>query len=412
MSLNTSKWLRPALINLNIVALLGCVLRYKIAFSLPFLDQKHLLHSHSHFSFGGWVSHALMVLMIEYLFRTGKMDAYKKYAKWLIINLVCAYGMLVSFTIQGYGLFSITFSTVSIAVAFMFGISYWIDLNKLDNGSIASKWFKAAIFFNMFSSLGAFSLSLMMATHTIHQNWYLASIYFFLHFQYNGWFFFVCMGLMSQYLLRLGVISNTNHKVFALFAISCIPAYFLSALWLPIPIWVYIIVALAALAQVFGWILFVKEMYTKRVLLRETISKQAKMLLIISAAALTIKLILQIGSVYPPLSNLAFSFRPIVIGYLHLVLLGVITVFLIGYSVSQNFIILNKSAYTGIFIFVLGIFLNEIILMFQGVNALRYESLPYSNEALIGAALVMFTGLFILNVSQFKGNKPLIEKIE
>ena len=409
---NTHKWLRPALINLNIVAFLGCILRYKIAFSLPFLDQKHLLHSHSHFSFSGWISQALMILMVEHLLRSGKMDSYKKHGKWLILNLVCAYGMLVTFTIQGYGLFSITFSTLSIATAFIFGISYWLDLNKHDKKSIASKWFKAGIFFNMFSSLGAFSLSIMMATHIIHQNWYLASIYFFLHFQYNGWFFFVCMGLMTQYLVIFGVNFNAMKKVFALFAISCIPAYFLSALWLPIPTWVYIIVALAAFAQVFGWILFVKEMYVKRVLLKDNISKPAKILFFISAVALSIKLLLQIGSVYPPLSNLAFSFRPIVIGYLHLVLLGVITVFLIGYIVSHKFISLNKYAFSGIFIFVVGIFLNEIILMFQGVNALRYESLPYSNEALIGAAMLMFTGLFVLNVSQFSSNKLLVEKTE
>ena len=50
-----SKWLRISLFNLMLVAFLGMILRYKILFSLPFLDQKHLLHAHSHFAFSGWV---------------------------------------------------------------------------------------------------------------------------------------------------------------------------------------------------------------------------------------------------------------------------------------------------------------------------------------------------------------------
>ena len=340
-----------------------------------------------------------MVLMVDHLFRIGNVDAYKKYAKWLISNLVCAYGMLITFTVQGYGVFSITFSTLSIVIAFIFGITYWKDLNKIDPDNHAFKWFKAGIFFNMLSSLGTFSLSVMMATHNVDQNWYLASVYFFLHFQYNGWFFFASFGLITQYLLRIGLNPGILKQVFRMFAFSCIPAYFLSVLWLPIPTWMFVIVVIAALSQVIGWVIFIKQIILKKYLIKEFITKPARLILGISAFALSIKLLLQLGSVYPPLSTLAFGFRPIVIGYLHLVLLGVITVFLIGYMVLNNLIRPNKVAFTGISVFIIGIFINEIILMFQGVNALRYESLPYSNEALMGAALIMFTGLFILNIS-------------
>lgn len=401
MSTKTHRWIKPTLINLNIVALIGVILRYKIAFSLPFIDQKHLLHGHSHFSFCGWISQALMVLMIEHLVRRGFHNAYKKYTKWLIINLICAYGMLITFTLQGYGLFSITFSTLSIAVAFIFGVNYWKDLNLTDKHGVAAQWFKAGIFFNLLSSLGAFSLSIMMASHGINQNWYLASIYFFLHFQYNGWFFFVCMGLFTQFLLKLNVGHKTMKQVFNLFAFSCLPAYFLSALWLPLPSWVYLIVALAAAAQVIGWIVFVVEISKKIQVIKQHISPLATTILGISATALTIKLFLQLGSVYPPLSTLAFGFRPIVIGYLHLVLLGVISIFLIGYMVSEKILYVNNATKAGIKIFIFGVILNETILMLQGINALRFENLPYANEALIGTALIMFIGLFALNISQY-----------
>ncbi len=56
------KWIKICFINLLIVALLGVTLRYKIAFSLPFVDQKHLLHGHSHFAFAGWITQIIQVV--------------------------------------------------------------------------------------------------------------------------------------------------------------------------------------------------------------------------------------------------------------------------------------------------------------------------------------------------------------
>ena len=67
MHSSRKKWLQFSLFNLMLVALLGVTLRYKIAFSLPFIDQQNLLHGHSHFAFAGWVTQALMTLLVGYL---------------------------------------------------------------------------------------------------------------------------------------------------------------------------------------------------------------------------------------------------------------------------------------------------------------------------------------------------------
>ena len=130
MSFKCNFWLKFSLINLLIVALLGLLMRYKIGFEFPFLDQKHLQHSHSHFAFTGWISHTLMVLMILFLENKTKHTANvltDKYTKILTANLICAYGMLVSFIIQGYGLISIIFSTASLFVACVFAYFYFQD---------------------------------------------------------------------------------------------------------------------------------------------------------------------------------------------------------------------------------------------------------------------------------------------
>ena len=396
------KWLRLAILNLNIIALIGIILRYKIAFSLPIVDQKHLLHGHSHFAFSGWVSQVLMTLLVAFLYQKGKTGAFKKYAGFLLANVITAYGMLISFPLQGYGLFSISFSTLNIFVSYFFAIVFWKDLNSLKSNSVSHLWFKAALLFNALSSFGAFSLAIMMANHFIHQSWYLSSVYYFLHFQYNGWFFFACVGLLIDKLELLNIHSKTYKTIFLLFFISCFPAFFLSALWMPIPFWIYILVVAAALAQVIGWVLLLKVMYQHHAHLNKSISLAGKCLLSLAAFALSIKLLLQLGSTYPSLSTLAFGFRPIIIGYLHLVLLGVITLFIIGYMVTKGFVSMKRKSLVGICIFVTGIIFNEILLMEQGLEGFEYEIIPYSGELLLVAAGIMFSGILLFLISQFQ----------
>ena len=390
------KWISIAFINLLIVALLGVIMRYKIAYYLPIIEQSNFLHAHSHFAFSGWVTQILMVLMWAFLYNYLPAVSLKKY-NWLIIaNLSSAYGMLVSFTWDGYGIISILFSTLSIFVSWLFTVIFCIDINKIKIKIISAYWFKAALLFGVFSSIGAFFLSYMMANNIQHPTWFLASTYYFLHFQYNGWFFFACMGLLSEQLNKSNISFSLQKKVFWLFASSCIPAYFLSALWLPIPSWVYILVVLAAVAELLGWIFILKPILYNKPAVFENLPGQTKWLFILPAVALSIKLLLQLGSTIPSLSKLAFGFRPVVIGYLHLMFLGVISLFIIGFCKMNQFIITLRAGNTGIIIFVSGIILNEILLMIQGLSYMNYRSLPYINELLLGAAICMFCGVLLL----------------
>ena len=331
MALNIKFWLKISLINLCIVAILGLLMRYKIGFEFPYLDQKHLQHSHSHFAFAGWLAHTLMVLMV-YFIQT-KIADFKgnKYNTIIIANLICSYGMLISFIIQGYGLVSIALSTASILVSYIFAYRFIKDLKILDDDLLAKNWFKAALFFNVISSLGTFYLAYMMATKNVVQDWYLSSIYYYLHFQYNGWFFFACMGLAFGFLNLRKSEHSFYETSFKLFAIACVPAYFLSTLWLDLPLWIYIITVIAALVQVYAWFKFLPILLKTRKNVLESYSPLLRYILVFVSFALSIKLLLQLGSTVPIISQLAFGFRPIVIAYLHLILLGIITLFLLFY---------------------------------------------------------------------------------
>jgi len=134
---STKKWIQVALINFCVVALAGVTMRYKINFALPVVNQKYLLHGHSNFAFVGWVAMALMILMVRYLVRNNVPTSYKKYNWILIAEVIASYAMFISFIIQGYALWSITFSTITILISYFFIFFYWKDLNKVNDAGFS-----------------------------------------------------------------------------------------------------------------------------------------------------------------------------------------------------------------------------------------------------------------------------------
>jgi hypothetical protein len=399
MNVSLRKWLTVSFLNLFLVAFLGVILRYKIAFYLPFVNQKYVLHSHSHFAFSGWITQTLMILLVYYLSLKIGEQVFKRYRWLLYANVITAYGMLISFIVQGYAFFSIGFSSLSIVVSWFFAVFYWKDLNRIIGDKVSHLWFKAALTFSVISSIGTFGLAYMMVNKTMDSDWYLVLIYYYLHFQYNGWFFFAGMGLLVSKLEKIPASVKDLKAAFLFFCFACTPAYFLSVLWIPLGNIIYGIVIAAVIAQLVGWVLMVKVFIKNMKFISQQFSKYGKILLLLSAIAFTVKLLLQSGSIHPELSQLSYGFRPIIIGYLHLVLLAVTSIFIVGYIFSFNLVPVTKALSTGVFIFVVGVIINELLLMVQGVAGLTYNSVPYINILLLIAALILATGIGIMFIS-------------
>lgn len=399
------KYVNFSLFNLAIVALFGVIMRYKIGFEFPLFDQKNLQHAHSHFAFAGWISHSLMLLIINLLFKSQHHKQIKRYIQILNANLFCAYGMLISFAVQGYGPVSIFFSTATILVSYYFAYCYFKDIRKLPIELKGKNWFSAAIIINVLSSLGTFVLAYMMTTKNIPQNWYLTSIYYYLHFQYNGWFFFACAGLFFNRIYHLVPGYKEDKQVFTLFAVSCVPAYFLSTLWLKIPIWLYVIVIIASILQFIAWLRLVDNFRKHIPQFKEKTSVFIKYLVYFIALALTVKLALQLFSTIPYISKLAFGFRTIIIAYLHLVLLAIISVFILAYMFQTRTILPGRFTMYSMIIFTIGIILNEFILLIQGVASFSYTLIPYGNEALFVVALILFFGVAMMLIGNLRARR-------
>jgi len=213
------------------------------------------------------------------------------------------------------------------------------------------------------------------------------------------------MGLLSDWLMAYGISAARLKNVYRLFAIACLPAYLLSVLWLRLPFWVYSVVIAAVLLQIAAWIIMLRLIRPALGRIKNGIPVVAQRVLLLSAIAVTIKLFLQAGSVIPSLSDMAFGFRPIVIGYLHLVLLGMISLFIAGYVIAEKYVPVTKLTIAGLTLFVLGILFNEILLMIQGAADLRYVSVPYVNGLLLLVALLLFAGITVFNYGMQKSLK-------
>ncbi|MFD1629404.1 hypothetical protein [Pseudopedobacter beijingensis] len=392
-------WCKIALFNLTLVALYGVLMRYKIAFDFPFFEQKNLLHAHSHFAFSGWINHLLYIGL--FLIIKNKLSAagHKKYKLLIGANLIAAFGMLIFFTRQGYGNISIIFSTFSIIIAVVYAWLFIRDTRALSAVLPARAWAVAGLLLNIVSAAGPLSLGYMMATKHIQQDIYLASVYYYLHFQYNGWFFFGAMALVIHSLPK---IDTAFQRYFRWFLMTIIPTFQLSILWVKLPVWLYSIAVFAALMQLIAWLAMLTKIKSSFWEKRTNAPKSIVLLFYISAIAITIKFVLQAISVIPQLSHFVFGMRSIVIAYLHLVLLGGFSLFFMGYMLANKWVYLNKLAIVTICLFVIGVIVNEILLGIQGFASFFLMLVPYVNELLFIAAIMLFGGALGMFLSQIR----------
>lgn len=410
-NLRLRRWALISFSNLTVVAALGLSLRYKGAFYFPAVNYKYLLNAHSHFAFSGWITTALFVGMLYIRARSGE-EVRKEY-RWLFwFNQLASLGMLISFMVQGYGPVAIFFSALSVAFSYGFAFCYWRDLRRCLLPPIVVMTLRLALVFLVLSSAGPYLLAYSMAHRLGNMTFYYNSIYLYLHFQYNGWFSFGVMGLFFWMLHSRGVdVGRPGFRVFVgLMGAACVPAYGLSLLWMGPPAWLRVLAASAALMQVAALMVLLFMIRGLRLgfggrqfgLVGRPILREpgegwmgpAGLLVSLSMLSFVIKLSLQALSVVPALGSFAFSFRPVIIGYLHLVVLGFISFFLLGFFIQTGLLSEPRgAAYWGLSFFIIGVIGNELVLLVQSglaMGSVAWTAAPYY---LLAVAALMFVGL-------------------
>lgn len=369
-------------------ALLGLFLRIQFLYPTPGVVYTNFLHAHSHTMFLGWVFNALY-----FIFVTSLISKNQKFYTWLFMMLqALVIGMMISFPIQGYGVISIVLSTLHTIGALVFIISFYRD--TANDQRLAVIFARIALVFFAMSAAGPFALGFLMANGLGHTQWYYFAVYYYLHFQYNGFFLFGVIALFILVLERnkIQFDASAMRSGTGWLAIATVPAYFLSVLWAQPGITYNIIAGVAALIQLYAAYVFVRVILDLKHI--DPISKTYRFYGGVVLICFILKVILQFASAFPSIAALTIQLRPVVIAYLHLVMLGIITLSLLLWYVDVQRIDFRTTR--GVFALFLFSFLGmELCLVFQPWWSLLIpSSMPSSSLSILffSALMVVATG--------------------
>lgn len=368
-NVNLQKHLKLAITYFFVVALMGIVLRALFVFPLP-INYKFLLHAHSHLALLGWIYIALTTLIYKlFLPNNEKVKAYQRIFIFTNITII---GMTVTFPFQGYAFFSIIFSTLFLFASYFFCWFVTKNVSAEIKDRFSWRFIKASLFYLAFSSIGPWSLGLIMTTIGTDSIWYSNAIYFYLHFQYNGWFISALLGILFSILENNGVKFDLkkSNRFYLLFHFATILTLFLSFLWSKPPVLIYIVAFVGVIIQIVAFYHLYRLL--EPVANVHTIFDSTSILLVrIASLMLLIKLVLQSLSFLPFFAPIAFEFRDFVIGYLHLVLLGIIAPTLFAFLHHYKLLRIPRfflELYFGTFV------ITEILIFYKGIAL--WASLP------------------------------------
>jgi len=392
----SSSLLRISFLNFGILAIMGLWLR-GYTFIPGVIPYKFLLHAHSHFAFSGWVTPILLWLVLRY-FSSATAEIKRSRLRILMLALIVScYGMLLSFPFQGYGAISIFFSTLSIVAGFYLSILLWKTTNK-EKARLSVRFLRAGLIYLCVSSIGPFATGPLIAMGKSGSPLYFDAIYFFLHFQYNGWFSFALYALFVRLLEQNGCMSNSR-KAFNLLHLSCAPLFLLSTLWTEHPIILNIIGGGAAAAQLIGIFFLVADLWNM------PLPGLTKTLTRFACLALLIKVILQLASALPIVAELASHTRDFVIAYLHLVLLGFISCGCFALLLLKEKTMLTKLMTKAIYMFLGAFVTTEILVIIKGIPSLQ---MPMQISGLLFGFSTLFPlSIGLMNAIVWKRAAPL-----
>ncbi len=360
--INTKKHTNIALGYFFLAALLGIFLRLFFVTSIP-ANYRFIVHTHSHIALLGWVYVALTTLIYHLYFSgTGKAPVYRRIFWFTQFTLL---GMLLSFPFQGYALFSIIFSTLFLIASYFFAWFVIKHIPEHHKSTWSFRCVKAAIWYMVFSSIGPWALGGIMSTLGSTSIWYKLAIYFYLHFQYNGWFILALTGFLFYFLEKHDLMpgKKTLKKFFFLINSSILLTFFLSVLWTKPHFIYYLLAGAGAIVQVWAFFHLFRILKKRAGELKKIFSPFTGFLLKLTAVLLLAKILMQLLSGIPFFADLAFRYNDFVIGYLHWVFLGVVSIALFAFQKATNLLKVSSPVFG---IYFTGFILSEILLFYRG----------------------------------------------
>jgi hypothetical protein len=345
-------------------SLFGVMMRYYFVGELPFFTYKHLLHAHSHLALLGW---GYLLIMGYYVFNFCTDPKRIKIYKWMLfINIVAGLGMMLSFPIQGYGTFSILFSSIQLFSSYYFAIQILKDLKSYKNQSWA-RMMKFSIFWMLLSTLGLLAIGPVGAILGKNHPLYYMSVQWFLHLQFSGWFTYSVFGILIHYLDKKGKkIQIPTYQEWILH-LSVLMTYALSVSWsTPIPI-LTPTNSLGVILQSIAYFGILKLIIQSSFPGLKFPSQWAERLLYFGIISLVAKALVMALLVIPDVAQISITIRLFVVGFIHLVMLGTVTLSIGAVMYLQGWLSNNPITRIAWFVLVLGFLVSEILIFAQGL---------------------------------------------
>lgn len=388
--MSSTQLIRSAYIFLLLTLLAGFILRCAPLIGVTGLPWTNLLHTHSHTAFLGWAFLAVMGFLEDEL-----GSEYKKLRGYVGVSLlVSSAGIFFSFVFTGYSLLSVFFLACYTFSTYVYGFVFLTSTSSCSLFTFTSyrSFLRMAYVFHLISTLSVFLLGIISKTLGKESVEYNHAIYFYLHFQYNGFLGFALIGLLYRYFINQVNINRMQlmQRAYPLLVLSVLFTMYLSFVggW-PRPLY-YAIGGIGVVFQVAGFWFFFKA-FVPDSKDKPTAERE---FLITALVCLLSKNILQAFSAIPQLTSVIFTNRHFIIFYLHLVMVGIITFLLVVLTHKKLLIIIPK----GLAWFIIACFVfMQFFLFLQGFNQWYYGR-NFPSYFLVISSMGLFVGFIALIV--------------
>lgn len=385
-----------------LIASLGVFLRLFAVFEIPG-TYRFLVHTHSHIALLGWVYTAMLTLIYR-AFLKNKPIA-KKYRLIFWATQITLVGMLFTFPFTGYALFSIIFSSLFIIVSYWFTYFFFRHTTAAQKKTQSYKLVRMGLWFMVLSSIGPWSLGAIMTTLGSASPWYKNAIYFYLHFQYNGWFLLALLGIF------FAILEKRNFKLspaifrrfYILLNLGVIFTFFISILWMRPPLVLYILAIAGGALQILAFIILFKEIFSSGREILENLPRKTKLILKVAGLSLGVKLVAQFAGSFPQAIDIISRNNDFVISYIHWMFLGVVSISIFAFL---NYYRLLRISVPIFVIYLVGFLLTEALIFYRGVtNWWSTPPLPNISFLIANASIIVLVAVGFLLLNQFLRKK-------
>ena len=396
-------WLRISLLNFLLAASLGALLRYAFVEEISWLKFYHVMHAHSHVAMLGWLYLALYALLIG-AFLKPEQQAAPFYSRLFWVTELSVLGMLFTFPFFGYGPFSGGFSLLHVACSWLFIRRFWRDLGP--DKAFSARLVRTAFGFMVLSALGIFLLLVFAIGHLKHSGLFYMSVQFFLHFQFNGWFLFALLALFFKMLEDQGLVFDTRRlkSFYWLLVLAGFLTYALAVAWSEPHTGVFAFNSVGVLVQLAALGVFYQIVWPHRKAIAAPLDGWVKALLLLALICFSAKILIQTAVAIPFIAKAAYTIRNYVIGFFHLILLGMATSFILGCAIRKGALSdRNLLARLGLGFWVVGFLGSETLLLLQGTMLWAAMGfMPYYYEALFGVSVLIPVGVGLITIPNLR----------